>query len=226
MGGGWLGAGGVVAGGSRRRRALVPALTRPAPDPDPPRLARLKELCGAHPKWRAQLTAMSPSGLGRCLRCGDAALERLAALLDAGLAGSRRVPKVKRLLTLPAGRFEELKQKLLEARAARRAAGAVAAADDDALGGASVDGGSDRGGGAPGDEDSDDEDDSGLLWPPEGDLAARSRSVAALAAMPFVVDADAGGHGSNGGRASAGSSSSNGSSAAASLDAPMPLPVG
>jgi hypothetical protein len=105
---------------------------------------------------------MSPGGLGRCLRCNDAAFERLSLLAAAGLAGSRRVPKVKRILTLPAGRFDALFQQLGLARGVRSGAaatGASAASSDSAPGARA----------ASDESDSDDEEDSGMLWPPAED---------------------------------------------------------
>jgi hypothetical protein len=106
---------------------------------------------------------MSPGGLGRCLRCGDAAFERLALLEAAGLAGSRRLPKVKAVLTLAAPRFDALVDRLT-GRAGEGAAGG------DALLLAAL--GSDANPGAG--EDSDDEEDSGLLWPPERPAVERA----------------------------------------------------
>ena len=141
------------------------------------RLARLKELCSQHPKWEQQLTAMSPSSLGRCLRCSDMALERLALLLAAKAAGSRRVPKVKRILTLPAPLFDGRLQRL--------------GLDDGGAAGTAKAGGRDsqvegRDSSAGSDSD-DDGDDAGLLWPrPE-------MQPGAAAAVPPTIDSKGGG---------------------------------
>jgi hypothetical protein len=188
---------------------------------------------------------MSPSGLGRCLRCSDATFERLAALLDAGFAGSRRLPKVKRILTLPAGRFDEILAQLRAARAEREAAQAVRAAGSASAGaadgGSEADGESDLevaawqapsgGGGGDDDDDSDDEDDSGLLWAPEGDLAARRPSVMALAAgLESAREAgwrppSVGANGSDINGSNANGSGGGGRGPAASVDAVAPLSV-
>ena len=51
------------------------------------RYRRLLALAGREPSgaWARCLGSMSPSGLGRCLAASDAALDRLQALLDAGV---------------------------------------------------------------------------------------------------------------------------------------------
>lgn len=127
---------------------------------------------------------MSPGGLGRCLRCGDAAFERLALLSAAGLAGSRRLPKVKRILTLPAGRFDKLFEQLGLAQGARAgtsaaaaALGAAAPAKGSADAAAAGDVGSDEVDAMSSTDDSDDEDDSGLLWPPLEGASNRPRAA-------------------------------------------------
>lgn len=170
---GWA-AGRLVAGGPGILEHSVVTLAK--------RLQRLKELCSHHRSWRHQLAAMSPAGLGRTLRCNDATFERLTALSAAGLAGSRRLPKVKRILTMPVGRFDAVLEQLTaakeQAQARRRAAAAVAAGAAGGVAATSfepseVDGGD--GEGAPDGEDSDDDEDSGMLWAPE-DMSARSLS--------------------------------------------------
>jgi hypothetical protein len=178
------------------RYSLVTTSPRP---PSPPRLQRLKELCESHPRWRQQLVAMSPGGLGRCLRCADAVLERLAALLERGVAGSRRLPKVKRILSLPAGRYDEMLAGLDAARGARGAEGGGGSGSDAKRAAAEELLADDRGLATEDPHgDSDEEDDAGLLWPREEGGAGTPRAspaaagpVVAAAAIAFV-DAGAG----------------------------------
>jgi hypothetical protein len=97
------------------------------------------ELATCCQAWALQMKQLSPAGMGRCLLCSDARLERLSELARLGLAGGLDLPPFKKILTMPDVWYQRLRDSCsarVQRKRQQRAAEAAAAAE----GGSSADG--------------------------------------------------------------------------------------
>lgn len=112
----------------------LPSLTHP-PWLSQHRFKRLVELATCCQAWALQMKQLSPSGMGRCLICSDARLERLSELARLGLAGGLDLPPFKKIVTMPDVWYQRLRDSCYARVQRKRMQRAAAAGMDAADGG-------------------------------------------------------------------------------------------